>query len=111
MFSTTWIRLDGPCPACPKALGRPEAPGDSPAGAAGPQRHPAAGRAVHRDGSGDPAKSRRAPPGARRRQKCPPRHPRPGRHRGVGLAGDPIGGMKDPRGPAASLRGLFLIRL
>ena len=44
-------------------------------GAAGPQRHPAAGRAVHRDGSGDPAKSRRAHPGARRRQKCPPRHP------------------------------------
>ena len=43
--------------------------------AAGPQRHPAAGRAVHRDGSGDPAKSRRAHPGARRRQKCPPRHP------------------------------------
>ena len=54
---------------------RPEAPGGSPAGAAGPQRHPAAGRAVHRDGSGDPAKSRRAHPGARRRQKCPPRHP------------------------------------
>ena len=43
--------------------------------AAGPQRHPAAGRAVHRDGSGDPAKSRRAHPGAGRRQKCPPRHP------------------------------------
>ena len=75
LFSTTWIGLDGPCPACPKALGRPEAPGGSPAGAAGPQRHPAAGRAVHRDGPGDPAKSRRAHPGARRRQKCPPRHP------------------------------------
>ena len=58
-----------------KLSGRPEAPGGSPAGAAGPQRHPAAGRAVHRDGSGDPAKSRRAHPGARRRQKCPPRHP------------------------------------
>ncbi len=51
-----------------KLSGRPEAPGGSPAGAAGPQRHPAAGRAVHRDGSGDPAKSRRAHPGARRRQ-------------------------------------------